>query len=67
MGVGEFSAPAATRTTLSSYGVTSIKVPIQLELSESMLAWLEQPAPIQLPTQVSVSAFDSSSATDRVQ
>jgi type VI secretion system protein ImpL len=67
MGIGEFSVPPATRATLSAYGVTRITVPIQLELSESMLAWLEQPASIQLPTRVSASAFAPSSATDRLQ
>jgi hypothetical protein len=67
MGIGEFSAPPAAREALNGYGVTRITVPIQLELSESMLAWLAQPASIQLPTRVSSSAFNPSSATDRLQ
>ncbi|MGH6945461.1 MAG: hypothetical protein ACREH6_14745, partial [Geminicoccaceae bacterium] len=49
--------PRTLRAALAGYGVTSVAVPIRLELSEPMIAFLNRPNRIDLPTKISPPPF----------
>jgi len=67
MSLGAFSVTPAVRSALESHGVAQVTLPIELDLSEDMKAWLAGPPPARLPVRVGASMFDSSNANSRLQ